>query len=184
MAEYYYTVASLPMLTLGQEPSISLDYFLENCRYTMSDKDYETLAEAKIVPGSKSDNSAIQLWQNWERSLRNELSVVRGQKTGIDYEKYLRDGEKATGVFDAVREASNAANPKIGEDILDAARWRYLDEIEGTHSFDLTKLIVYYLKLQLLERRSIMNDKNGREKYQDIYQGITDKIHQSYDGEL
>ena len=184
MSEYYYTVASLPMLTLGQEPAISLEYFLENCSYTMTSQDYELMLTAKIEPEGKSDHIAINMWRNWERTLRNELAVARSQKTGIEYEKYLREGDSTTGVSDAVRDAMNAANPKIGEDILDNARWRFLDEIEGTHTFDLTKLIVYYLKLQLLERRRMMNDKDGKEKYQEIYQGITDKIHQSYDGEL
>jgi len=184
LAAYYYTVASLPMLILDQDPPVSLEYFLENCRYTMSEDDYATLISAEIIPKQQSTNSTISMWQNWERSLRNELSAVRSQKTGIDYEKYLREGDSSTGVFDAVRDASGAANPKIGEDILNAARWRYLDELESTHNFDLTKLIVYYLKLQIAERRNLMNFKNGEEKYKGIYQDITEKIHQAYDGEL
>lgn len=184
MAEYYYTVASLPMLSLGQEPPISIDYFLENCSYTMGEEDYQVLLSAVIVPVQKSAHPAIAMWQNWERTLRNELAVLRSQKTGIDYEIYLREGETTTGVSDAVREAGNAANPQIAEDILDSARWRFLDEIEGAHNFDLTKLIVYYLKLQIAERKMMMNQQNGENKYQEIYQGITDKIHQSYDGEL
>ncbi|MDC7227158.1 MAG: DUF2764 family protein [Spirochaetales bacterium] len=184
MAEYYYTVASLPMLILGQEPSVSLEYFLENCRYTMNENDYETLLTAGLIPDNASEYPAVVRWQNFERTLRNELAAVRSQKTGIDYDTYRREGETVTGVADAVREASSAANPEIGEDILDAARWRFLDELESSHNFDLTKLIVYYIKLQISERRKMMNEQNGREKYGEIYQGITDKIHQSYDGEL
>ncbi len=184
MADYYYTVASLPMLSSNQQPSITIDYFLETCRYTLSEKDFNTLIKADIVPGGEKVNGVLEKWQNWERSLRNELVKMRSQKTGIDSEKYLREGDTATGVFDAAREAFGSANPKIGEDILDNARWRFLDELEFGHNFDLTKLIIYYLKLQIAERKKNMNDEAGSVKYKEIYDSITDKIHQSYDGEL
>ncbi len=184
MAEYYYTVASLPMLTINQDPPITIDYFTETCRYTMSEQDFRTLMTAEIAPVNPSTQKTIEMWQNWERSLRNELARIRSQKTGIDAERYLREGDTSTGVFDAAREAAGAVNPQAGEDILDNARWRYLDELESSHNFDLTKLIVYYLKLQIAERKKSMNTENGSEKYREIYNGITDKIHQSYDGEL
>ncbi len=172
------------MLTLNQEPPISVEYFLDNCRYTLSEHDYKTLLTASITPEPAAEYPALVKWQNWERTLRNVLASMRSQKTGIDDEKYLREGDSATGVFDAAREASTAANPKIAEGILDSARWQYLDEIEGLHNFDLTKLVVYYLKLQILERRKKMNLKDGEISYRKIYESITDKIHQSYDGEL
>ena len=184
MSEYFYTVASLPMLTVNQEPPITIDYFLETCRYTMTEKDFSVLQSAALVPSDSASHNAIKKWQDWERTLRNELIKMRSQKTGIDGSKYQRDGDSTTGVFDAAREAFNSVNPKVGEEVLDNARWRYLDELESGHNFDLTKLIVYYLKLQISERKANMNIDNGRIKYQEIYDSITDKIHQSYDGEL
>lgn len=184
MGEYYYTVASLPMLTLNQEPPITVDYFLDTCSYTMSDSDFDTLSKSVSTPGDKAVHPIVEAWYNWERSLRNELVKMRAQKTNMDSEKYLREGESTTGVFDAAREAFAAANPKIAEEILNSARWRFLDELEASHNFDLTKLIVYYLKLQVAERKRIMTDVNGKKIYKEIYDGITDKIHQSYDGEL
>ena len=184
MAEYYYTVASLPMLTLNQEPPITVEYFLDTCSYTMNEGDYDTLTKAVSTPIGEAVHPTVEAWYSWERSLRNELVKMRAQKTEMDSEKYLREGNTSTGVFDAAREALAAANPKIAEEILDGARWRYLDELEVSHNFDLTKLIVYYLKLQIKERKRVMTDVNGEEKYTEIYNGITDKIHQSYDGEL
>lgn len=184
MAQYYYTVASLPMLVLNQEPPITVEYFLETCSYTLNEKDYETLITAINAPVEAPLHPTIAAWQNWERSLRNELVKMRAVKTEMDSEKYLREGDASTGVFDAAREAFGAANPKIGEQILDSARWRYLDELENSHNYDFTKLIVYYLKLQITERKRIMTDHNGENKYKEIYNGIADKIHQSYDGEI
>ena len=136
MAEYYYTVASLPMLTLNQDPPITIDYFRETCRYTLPEQDFRTLMTAEIAPISLPTHKTIALWQSWERSLRNELTRIRAQKTGIEADRYIREGETSTGVSDAAREAVGAVNPQAGEDVLDKARWRYLDELESSHNFD------------------------------------------------
>ncbi|MDC7125972.1 MAG: DUF2764 family protein [Spirochaetales bacterium] len=182
MAEYYYTVASLPMLVFNQAPQITVEYFLETCRYTLSEKDYETLISSVDTEGGEK-HPAVKQWLLFEKSLRNELVKMRASKLGKDADKYMRPGDSTTGVYDAAREAFGASNPKAGEEILNEARWRYLDEIENTHNFDLTKLIVYYLKLKIAERKEVMSDKNGEEKYKEIYNGIAEKIHQSYDGD-
>ena len=184
MAQYYYTVASLPMLAINQDPPITSEYFLETCRYTLNEKDYQLITEAVLMPQDAQIHPAIEKWHNWERSFRNELVKMRASKIDIDADKYLQEGESTTGVFDAAREAFNAANPKIAEDIIDGARWRYLDELESGHEFDMTKLVIYYLKLQIAERKKNMNVENGEKNYKEIYNDITEKIHQSYDGEL
>ena len=171
------------MLIPGQDPPISLDYFLETCGYTMKETDVEIMLGAKLVPGDDAQHPAIARWNDWERTLRNELANARAAKTGIDAEKYHREGNSTTGVAEPVREALSATNPAAAEAVLDAARWRFLDEVEASHNFDLTKLIVYYIRLQIAERAAVMNRKHGEENYQEIYKSITEKIHQAYDGE-
>ena len=185
MAEYYYTVATLPMLQKDTEPPITLDYFLETCRYTVSESDYTVIEGAGILPGQNiSGNDAIGKWNMWETTLRNELARLRAGNTGIEAGRYLVDSETAAGPADIARSAVNASNPRVGEDILDAARWNFLDEMESGHNFDLTSLIVYHLKLQIAVRKKMMNRQQGEEKYRELYDSIADKIHQSYDGEL
>ena len=185
MAEYYYTVATLPTLQRGSDPQISVEYFLETCSYTISEEDYNTLCKASLIPENvETGSEAVKKWNIWENTLRNELARLRSQTTGIDAEKYIVETESAAGLSEIARSAVNAANPKAGEDILDDARWKFLEEIESGHNFDMTKLIVYYLKLQIAERKTAMNPVQGEEKYKKLYNRITDKIHQSYDGEL
>ena len=182
MAEYFYTVASLPMLSIEQEPPITVDYFLESCKYTLKDSDYKEIIKS-IDRNAKTDNKTVLKWRTFDRSLRNELVRMRAAKMSKDADRYLHQGESTTGVFDSAREAFNAPNPKAGEDVLNLARWKFLDEMESSHPFDLTKLIAYYLKLKIIERKANMNEKNGTEKYKNIYNKIADKIHQSYDGD-
>lgn len=184
MAQYYYTVASLPMIQLEQEPPITSEYFLENCSYTLSEKDYNILRTATMLPQGTPEHSAVAKWFSWEITLRNELVKMRAQNTGFDSEQFLMEGEYATGAFDTAREAVGSSNPAVGEDILDRARWRYLEDMEMGHIFDLTALIVYYLKLQIAERRKVMTVEQGTGNYKELYNRITEKIHQSHDGEL
>ena len=56
---------------------------------------------------------------------------------------------------EAAREAYNHESPLSGEDILNRARWFHLDELEVGHFFDLDRVIIYYVKLQILARRRV-----------------------------
>ena len=184
MAQYYYTVASLPAVQLEQEPPITSEYFLDACKYTITEKDYQTLLMATIMPEGVPSHPAIAKWYAWEITLRNELVKLRAQLTGFEAEQFIKETDSTCGGFDIAREASGAANPALGEEVLDRARWRYLEEMEIGHIFDMTALIVYYLKLQIAERRKVMNVENGTANYKELYNRITAKIHQSHDGEL
>ncbi|MBI9105522.1 MAG: DUF2764 family protein [Spirochaetales bacterium] len=184
MAQYYYTVASLPTVQLEQEPPITIEYFLDACSYTIKEKDFHILQMATILPEGKPSHPAIASWYAWEMTLRNELVKMRALNTGFDAAQYLREGDNVSGPFDAAREAVSSANPALGEDVLDRARWRYLEEMQMGHIFDMTALIVYYLKLQIAQRRKVMTVEKGTRIYKDLYNRITAKIHQSNDGEL
>ena len=183
MAQYYYTVASLPTVLLDQDPPITSEYFLDTCRYTISEKDYQILQSARLLPEEVTGHPALEQWNAWETALRNELAKLRAANTGMDAEPYLREGGNGSGSFETAREAAGAANPAAGEDVLDMARWRYLDDMGTGHIFDMTALIIYYLKLQIAERRVVRTPEAGKVNYQEIYDRITAKIHQSHDGE-
>ncbi len=184
MAQYYYTVASLPMLSYEHEPPIDTQYFLDSCINTVNAEDYRILCSADLVPNDAAEDSILILWTSWEKTLRNELVKMRSASTGLDAESYIRENNYSTGAYDAAREAYNSANPLLGEDVLNKARWAFLDNLEVGHYFDLSRLIIYYLKLQLLQRRQLLKPEVGKKKYSELYNQITDKIHQSYDGEL
>jgi hypothetical protein len=59
--------------------------------------------------------------------------------------------------------AYNADSPLVAEGILNKARWRYLDELEFGHYFDIERLVIFFIKLQILERISSFDAEEGRE---------------------
>lgn len=172
--QYYYTVSSLPMLMWDSDKFMTESEFLYACESTVAEKDFETLKAALLIPakGVAVTNPVLKSWYNWENTLRSELVKLRAAKKGTDAEKYISDNPGEAGVVEIAREAFNQNSPLDGEKILDQARWDYLDMLEAGHMFDIGKLIIYYLKLQLLNRRVLLNKDRGQQEYEKIYADI------------
>jgi len=162
------------MLSYESERFMSEEEFFDCCESTITEKDFLILKKARIVPeeGPFSE-SVLEKWSSWERSLRNELVKMRAGKKGQDGEKYLSGGNLETGVLETAREAFNASSPLEGELILDRARWEYLEMLEAGHYFDLGRLIIYFLQLQILQRKMQINREKGKIEFGEIYSNIT-----------
>lgn len=174
MRQYYFTAASLPLLSLDAKPSITVDSFLSTCELHLTTSDFSVLANSSIkVPESEDALTGVaKVCWDWEKSLRNELAKLRAAKMSISSDEYLKDGET---VFDTHRIASEAFkvdSPLEAEGFLNAARLSFLDSISVGHYFDLNFLVIYYLKLQIFDRVSCFESEAGFKKYQEIYTNI------------
>ena len=99
---------------------------------------------------------------------------MRAGKKGQDGEKYISAGTVETGVLETAREAFSCASPLDGEAVLDRARWEYLDMLEAGHYFDLGRLIIYFLQLQILYRKAQINREKGKSGFEELYRNITE----------
>ncbi|MFH0827465.1 MAG: DUF2764 family protein, partial [Candidatus Omnitrophota bacterium] len=63
-----------------------------------------------------------------------------------------QDGSTEPAISHLALNAHRSPSLLEGERMLDAERWRFLDELSLGHYFDLDFLIVYLLKLLILER--------------------------------
>jgi len=162
------------MLTLESDKFMTENEFLYACESTVAEKDFETLKASLLLPvqGVAVSDPVLRSWYDWENTLRSELVKLRATKKGTDAEKYISDNPGEAGVVEVAREAFNQSSPLEGEKVLDKARWDYLDMLESGHMFDIGKLIIYYLKLQLLNRRALLNRDRGQQEYEKIYADI------------
>jgi Protein of unknown function (DUF2764) len=162
---YYYFAASLPMLTFGTRPPFSNEDFLESCNEQLSRRDREVIKNALLTPPDtiKKNNSALASWVDFEDASRNELVNFRAKKLGRDPRKYFR-GEYVPDPYIAamIVSAVQADNPLLVERRIDLARWEKLEELELEHYFDLQFLIVYFLKLQILNKWDSIRAEKGR----------------------
>ena len=173
--QYYYTVSSLPMIFYDSEKFMTEEEFFECCETTITAKDLQILKSAAAIPGEESaKNPVLEKWDNWEKSLRNELVKLRAGKRGHDSEKYLKGGAVEPGLLEVAREAFSAQSPLDGEIILNRARWEYLEMLESGHFFDLGKLIIYYLQLKILHRKEQINKEKGKSDFEKLYTSIKD----------
>ena len=162
------------MLFFGESLPISREDFLGLCREQLSKQDFLQLQAARIdsQDTAQADCPVIRQWRKWEVSLRNELAKLRGQEKNKDPEPYLIESEEVLGHFDLAKEAVSNTSPYEAETILYEARWNYLEDLGTNRFFTLESLIIYYLKLQILEKLALFDREKGSENFEEIYRKI------------
>ena len=121
----------------------------------------------------------IGRWKSWESSLRNELVKLRTATLGVEAGKYLKNAEINTEAPGVARNAFKLESALASEEIINKARWDFLDELEVGHYFDLEKIIVYSLRLQILERKKMFTVENGDKNFQINYENIKEAVREA-----
>lgn len=152
---YTYLLASLPGLYWGLRPAFTFEKFLEACRGLIDPEEVRLLAGLKqmnlAVP--RPTSGALEAWRVFELSLRNELVKLRSGRRHVDAEKYLRpDGPWDAWISQVALNAVRQPALLESEKMLDEERWQKLEELNFGHYFDSEALVIYALKLLILER--------------------------------
>ena len=153
MDRYYYFASSLPLLKFGQKSHIDREYFLNQAQKWLSARDLAILCQIDINDffGKKKSVGLFREYDNFERLLREELKFIRSSPgQDIDY-KSLR--QLSASVLEGT--------PLEVERKLMLLRWRFIEQKEVGHYFDLEFLGLYFLKLQILERLFSFDKQKG-----------------------
>jgi hypothetical protein len=171
LTQHYYLVASLPLLLFDDPPPFSNAAFLQMCREQLTDDDYVLLARISFdaLRPHPGDPAAGSAYSAWETALRNELAVQRAQRLGVSPDPFLREAPFYVGLPALVKEALGAGTPRAVETALDRRRWSYLEELEAGTQFGLGRLVVYRLKLLLLERKALFRPEPSRRSFSEGY---------------
>ena len=164
------------MLFFADAPPFKSRTWLDLCREQVSKDDHALLSRISFeaLCPQAGDHALWRAYAAWETALRNELARQRAQRHGIDPEPFLRDAPFYSRLSSMVKEALGAGTPLETETALDRRRWDHLEELQtGTH-FELGYLIVYRLKLLLLERKSQFRHEPGREAFAQEYTQVLD----------
>jgi hypothetical protein len=177
MSEYYYLVASLPMLSLEDLPEISSEEFLEVTMDHLPACEFAALRDLSLQPiSSESQLDSIKAWSEWETSVRNTIVVMRAEGDASLVESFKRSGGGFFAeVEKGVSEAFSKSDPLEREKYLANMRWAFLDDLELGHEFDVVKLVVYRLKLLLCEKFAHVSKEKGVANYDTIIAGVYDK---------
>ena len=171
MTQYYYLVASLPLLLFDDPPPFSSAAFLQMCREQAAEGDHALLSRISFaaLQARPGDPGSWSAYAAWETALRDELAVQRAQRLGVSPDPFLRAAPFYVGLPALVKEALGAGTPRAVETALDRKRWSYLEELEGGTQFGMGRLVAYRLKLLLLERKALFRPEPGRRSFTETY---------------
>lgn len=168
MAKYYYFVASLPALMFDQAPPFSMEDFLSGAERQLSLVDH-ALIKAVVQEEELPAHGVAGQWAHVRQQIKSTLASMRATRAGKDPAKYIRgDRPYDPIVTEAVQEAMKIEEPLAAERALDRRVWQILDNLQAGHAFDIGFLVVYALKLKMLERYKRIASDQGRQAFEAI----------------
>jgi hypothetical protein len=169
---FFYFVASLPGLEFYKKSVITYGEFLAESKRHLSARDFVVLSKATLgLDDLGLDHPTLSQWSDFNRRLRNEIVFFRAKKFSKDPVEFIRgDQYVPQDIVDSVAQALKALDPLQAEKVLDQLRWRKLDDLSSGHYFDLEWLMVYGLRLQILDRYQIVSSFRGKEIFMHYHQ--------------
>ena len=174
MRQYYYFVSSLPDLSFESERETEIDSFLSLARENLSAPDYLILTSCSIseLPPETVNFTLLKRWWGWEKALRNELVKLRAQKLDMEAEPFLKDTPPLEDQVETAKTLFVKDSPLDAEMAMLKARWDFLEAQKFGHYFDLEVLAIYYLQLQIIERKRTFDPEVGADRFKYIYNQI------------
>ena len=173
---YHYLISSLPGISLGNKPALSMDEFLANCQALLTEQDWTALQSLMDINNPPSTNNFVNNWAARETQLRNAAARLRAARRNKDAVDFIRNHSGFDlSIENKVEEAFNQPNPLEREKAIDLIRWTFLDELAGTDPFSTNVLMAYALKLKIAERWAAMNQDQGQEKIEKAIERTEEK---------
>jgi len=151
--KYHYLVCSLPYLELEKEAPITADIFLSECGKWLTVREMSVLMNTDVEDFEikKDDPKIMRDWKFFDLSLRGLLASARASLKGS------RQGK----IPDEIKDVFDQPDPLMMEKRLAGKRWEYLDESGFGNYFDFNYLMLYLLKLRVIERLSLFDKDKG-----------------------
>ena len=167
---YYYLTASLPYLFFAGQEFVSSGDFLAECEKWLTPEDLSVLqkiddkntGDEEIEPDT--DNAAGQ-WKSFNQNLEEGLAAVRRANKSP---AKVKVPEMLPGVFEE-------RTPLLMEKRIERLKWDFIDQQESWYQFDLNWLIIYLLKIRILERLAVFDKKKGEEVFKQLCEVNYDK---------
>ena len=158
------------MLRSDSNLPVTYEKFLSYCKSEVSESNYRILESLTVE--SKS-GPLISEWAKFYSAFKEELTYQRSKKMNISYpQPFDVDIE----VKKAITAAVNDSDPLNAENTLLSIQFEKLDELIGIHSFDDHALFGYALKLKLLERKTVFDEKSGKTEFTRLVKGLEEQI--------
>lgn len=149
MSNMVYLMTSLPSLTFGQVPPITIDEFNRDAKYQLSARHFKRLQSVDI---QKMDAA--------KGGLRNVISLLNDVQQDLSE---IRDAkaQKRQPKLERMPKTVLTGNPLMREEQIMQWQWEELNTIEAGKTFTFTEVVVYKLKLQIISRLHSFDKEKG-----------------------
>jgi len=176
--QYYYTIAALPALRLGDKVPIREDVFIQLAADTVRPDHYRVLCKSRWGSLEPTGFPFADRILSWEKELRLELAKARLATVKFSSPQPLPESDGRDLLLEKVKTALALDSPLAVESYLNNLRWSFVEEVSAVHYFNLEALIAYYLKLQLALRQEKFQKITGQEIFEKIYEEVKENLHQ------
>jgi hypothetical protein len=168
---YWYLVASLPTLRLGEKSPMDAAAFRAACAGHLSDDELAAV-EAVLENREPPAGAASNLWTA-EVQLRDAVIRVRAKNRNTDASKFLRPHNGfSVSIEKAVTDAFTRPNPLEQQMELDRARWALADELALTDPFGFAGVLAFAGKVRLAERWAGLDDAAGQANVEELIEEV------------
>ncbi len=175
MAEYYYFASTLPMLDMTKEAPISYSGFMAAAKDNLSARDYRDLEKAVLSPsGDSAKLPVVRSWQEYVGKIRRMMNSMRAQKLGFPGYERKESGDRL--LEEKIRRIIEDLDPLQAERAVLSLYFDFLSSEEGGSPFSSRALMIYALKLQLIERSSSFSEEKGSKEFDRLYKIIEEDI--------
>lgn len=187
----------LPQIDSKEFPKYMIDfvklYLTDQKRGEVSSYFYEdvlSLEYAKYV--QKKGDTFLKNWFAFEQDIASIFAAITAERYQLDASKYILgdkslyslmrsgDWKEISYLEDAdmvkrIRTISEEEHLAIREQKVDALKWEVLDEVTFADLFSIDAMMVYLLKLQILERWERLDKVQGEQKFRNIVSGLNNE---------
>lgn len=160
-----YFIPSLPLLSPGLAPGLSVGEFRSLCQAQLT----AALAHAAeaLLDGTDDEHPFVRAWRDRDAQIRNAVAAERARRRGLAPAE--TPSRPATGCDASIAPAVAAAfalpDPMRREEALDALRWRILDELQGVEPFSERVVLAYAVRLALCTRTAARDAGRGMDAF-------------------
>jgi hypothetical protein len=166
---YYYLVAALPRLVLGERPPLSPEAFIRQVEDLMDPRDLLELKKILDHRAHEGQSDFARSWHAMDTQMRNGIVRIRARRLGIDPLPYLRSHpDFRVYIEQAVTRAMEASSPLETERELDRIRWRWLEESASPDPFGLPAVLSFAARLQIAGRWASIDEVEGSDRLESI----------------
>lgn len=127
-----------------------------------------TDSTADSTADGTTDSTAVAAWHLFDAGLRAEVARLRAAALKVETDVHWPQMESFI-YIEELRRIFQQVNPMKRELQIHDLRWNFLDGLEDVHRGQIGAAIVYYIRLQLLERLQTMEHDAAHKKLGTIY---------------